>query len=555
MFKNKKKANEKKFTIELVALACIGLSFFVYDICREWDYVPKVVLSQEQATEKAKDFLQNSYLTDSIEDYSYSIEFINDDEAHSLLAKTFGEKQAFEYLRDNNLPVLEYSIRFFQELEKEEFLVNVDASNGNIISFLQAISEDQERGQMSELEARAFARSFLEEEGLDLNKIEERDFSLDQKEKRRDYEFTFRFKDSNIPTEFGDMHQELWVSVLGDKIGGFVSYFFVPEDFGRVVNGEMGNGMLIAALSFLASALMIVLCLVVLAQQYKRSNLNKKLFFYISGFIFIILFFENINFIPLIKSAYETDISFLVFWGLSFIIPIIAIIFTTTLVFISGASGEALAREVWPRKIKFLSSLGEKVFSREMSQSILKGYLIAFILLGITAFIYFIGEKYLGVWSLLSLGGAYGISLSFVPAFSIFAGVGMLAAISEEFLYRLFGISFFKKKFKRLGKSKSTILAIIIITIIWAVAHSTYPVFPFYFRAIELLIGGAIFGYFFVRYNIATTITAHYVFNTSISLPVLLLGGSTTQFIAGIFVVALPGMVLLRDVYNRFYRK
>ena len=240
----------------------------------------------------------------------------------------------------------------------------------------------------------------------------------------------------------------------------------------------------------------------------------------------------------------------MVFWGLSLIIPIIAIFITTTLVFISGVSGEALAREVWPAKSKFLSNLGEKFFSKELSQSILKGYLIAFILLGITVFIYLIGEKYLGVWSLIRLGEAYNTLLVFAPAFSIFAGIGLLAAFSEEFLYRLFGISFFKKKFKKFGKNKSTILAVAIITIIWAVAHSTYPVFPFYFRALELLIGGSIFGYFFVRYNIATTITAHYVFNTVISLPILFLGGDIVHIITGVFVVALPGTVLL----NRYFK-
>ena len=130
-----------------------------------------------------------------------------------------------------------------------------------------------------------------------------------------------------------------------------------------------------------------------------------------------------------------------------------------------------------------------------------------FFSLGITSLIYFLGEKYLGVWTLGDTSSQFFTLLTYIPLISLLS-VAVYSSISEELVYRLFGISFFKKY------TKSTILAVFITTIIWAVAHSNYSVFPYYFRAIELIITGLLFGYFFVRYDLATTITAHYVFNS-----------------------------------------
>ena len=535
------KINEKKFTIILCALAFIGLSFFTYDAYRQRDLAPKVNLSTQEAVTRASDFLEQ-HLGVNLDDYTHSTKFANDSIGDSLIYKTLKEDKGIEYLRDNNLPPLVYSVRFFKELEQEEFSVAINTETKKVYSFHQVLSENQERPELKEKEARKLANNFITKQGFDLNELKEINFKANKKEKRLDYEFNFRFKNSNIPTEFGDMHREIWVSILGDKVGGFAYYLFTPEDFGRSINSQMGNGMLIATLSLLASALMIILALVVLIKQYKDDNINKKLFLTISISLAAVLVLDNFNSLGFLKNTYMTDISFIAFWGMSIILPLVAVLFVATGIFISGAAGEAIAKKIWLDKI---SGLKDKIFSHELSVSIFKGYLIAFILLGLTALIYLIGEKYLGVWALADLGAGYNTLLSFVPAFSIFAGVGLLAAVSEEFLYRLFGISFFKQKFK------STFWAVLIVTIIWAVAHSTYPVFPFYFRAIELLIGGAIFGYCFVRYNITTTITAHYVFNSILSLMILLLAGSVFTIFTGVLVVALPGIIALKGWQNK----
>ena len=111
--------------------------------------------------------------------------------------------------------------------------------------------------------------------------------------------------------------------------------------------------------------------------------------------------------------------------------------------------------------------------------------------------------------------------------------ISVIAAVSEEVTYRLFGISLIKRYLK------STVLALLIPAAIWAFAHSTYPVFPAYIRGIELTIGGVIFGIAYLRLGIVTCIVAHFVLDAVLIGMPLLTSGNTTYIVSGAVVMAL----------------
>jgi len=241
--------------------------------------------------------------------------------------------------------------------------------------------------------------------------------------------------------------------------------------------------------------------------------------------IFVILIFNAINYYPLIKNYYSTGSPFFADIGIGIVYQIISAVFIVLGIFTSGVAGNYLAKDLWPEKIVI------------RKKSIFIGYLLALFSLGITSLIYFLGEKYLGVWG-LGDSTIFDNLLTYIPLISL-VSIALYSSISEELVFRLFGISFFKKYIK------STIWAVLITTIIWAVAHSNYPVFPYYFRAIELLIGGLLFGYFFVRYDISTTITAHYIFNSIVLGLVFFVGGGVYLLTSWILVLILPLLLIL----------
>jgi hypothetical protein len=111
--------------------------------------------------------------------------------------------------------------------------------------------------------------------------------------------------------------------------------------------------------------------------------------------------------------------------------------------------------------------------------------------------------------------------------------IGLVAAITEETTYRLFGISLVKRY------TRSTLLALLIPAMIWAFGHSSYEVFPVYLRGIELTIGGVLFGLAFLRWGLIACIVAHFVID-AVQLGMPLLGsGNATYVISGVIVMGI----------------
>ena len=94
--------------------------------------------------------------------------------------------------------------------------------------------------------------------------------------------------------------------------------------------------------------------------------------------------------------------------------------------------------------------------------------------------------------------------------------IAVSAALSEEFAFRLFSISLLKKYLR------VSWVAVLLPALIWAFAHSNYPVFPVYVRGIELTVAGIVFGIVFLRCGLETVIIAHYVIDALlVALPLL----------------------------------
>ena len=99
-------------------------------------------------------------------------------------------------------------------------------------------------------------------------------------------------------------------------------------------------------------------------------------------------------------------------------------------------------------------------------------------------------------------------------------------------MLRLFAISFFKKY------TKLTWLAVFFPALVWAFAHSNYPVFPAYVRGIELTVAGVIFGIVFLKYGLETVLITHFVIDAAlVGLP-LIKSQNTYFMISGLLVIA-----------------
>jgi len=242
---------------------------------------------------------------------------------------------------------------------------------------------------------------------------------------------------------------------------------------------------------------------------------------------------------PQAQFRYQTQIGWGVFLGMAALGLVLAAVFYTVFVLFPIAAGESLAADYFPGSLAGFAQLARgKLFTRQFGTASMRGYAMAAILMGYFTGFYWFAQRYMGAW--LPAEGPYSEIFNNLLPFLTPLTISLVAAISEETIYRLFGISLFRKL------TGNTFLALVIPAAIWAFGHSNYPVFPVYIRGIELTIAGTLFGIFFLRYGLVACIVAHYVIDAvALGLP-LVTSGNTSYLISGIAVIGLafvPGLV------------
>ncbi|MBR9704404.1 CPBP family intramembrane metalloprotease [Candidatus Pacearchaeota archaeon] len=535
-----KKNDEKVFTIFLIIFAVLSFSFYLISeiptIVQGINNLNNPQVSKNDLIEISKDYIKKNNLIENIDSYKVTYAKLSSNMGFSILERTLGYKKAIDYMELFKISSFTNAIRFFKENKLEEITIYYEPELQVIPRFNHYIPQNKEFSyqEISKDNAKKIIYEFLKNNNITVDNLIENGYSNVFIQKRKDHIFTFKINSSEFNTEYGSSYLLLTTTVSGDKISKLNYHLFVPEEFSRENTKNLGYGNLLSYLSLLATIIMFLIALVILIIRFKKKKIKWKFFLIFSSLCFILLFISIINMIPGYTFNYPTDNSFFVYILSIITVSTIFIIIPCISIFVTGAAGESLAYITWKNKVNDLMDISKKrFFSKNLKNSVLRGYLIAMLMLGIVTLIYLLGERFLGVWSMPGTETMF-FTPSFFPFFDIFVISLISAAIIEEFTFRLFGISFFKKHIK------STFLAALIPTIIWAVAHSNYPVFPIYFRAIELIIVGLLFSYFFLRYNITTVIIAHYLFNTLLFGIPLLASGNPLNILSIILILFLP---------------
>lgn len=209
---------------------------------------------------------------------------------------------------------------------------------------------------------------------------------------------------------------------------------------------------------------------------------------------------------------------------------IISNIFTILMglaIWFSLVSGDGLWRRLGkPLWYRF----GEPAYGSHVWRSMKISYPLAFALLGAQTILLLGLDQSIGSWSTTSVESSpYNMALPL-----LFPLLAWCAAISEEALYRLFGIAVFERLFRR------RFLACLLPTVIWALGHVSYPVFPAYSRLIELTIVGLLFCWIFIRFGFITAVFTHAILDTVLMSFDLLLMGTAVNVIAAIIYLVLP---------------
>lgn len=275
------------------------------------------------------------------------------------------------------------------------------------------------------------------------------------------------------------------------QIRSFEPVFAVPESHSDYVKKETNKAKWLTGLGYA----LLTFALGVLAIIYSiltRQHTSFKRGIFLSVFYFVVSMLSAINMLPVFKSQGLSGAGL----QFAFIIQGILTLLMTVLLYFSLVGGNGLWRKLginpWARA-------KEPGYGKYVLHSMFTGYLWAFILLGVQSIIYIVLDKTIHTWSTTdATQSPYNMVYPWLLPI-----MAWMAGISEEAVYRLFGIPMMKKIVR------NTFIACLIPTLIWALGHTLYPIYPVISRPIELTIVGLIFSLIFLRHGYITVMFSH----------------------------------------------
>ena len=492
--------------------------------------------SKQQASLAAEQYLSAKGV--DVTKYTKTVVFQADEGFNRYLQHATGLKGEEDFISQHDFDLFFWKIRFFKELQKQEYIIYISPRTGKIIGFTHLIESLEYRLDSGRNTARQNSELFLKNNfNIDLEKYDFHAEKIKRYENRTEYSFSWEKKGVYVPWKQGQGGAKLLVEVIvaGDEIREFYKNDLeLPDKFIRYVENQLVLGEYLYRI-FYFLLLGLLACSISVALKRKQDfvpRLTKKWYYYVSVFLVVINVVDIFNNLQNIIMIYPTSASLNSFLGLSIMRVLFNVGFLVLSFIMPGIAGESLCSEIFPKNkySAFFNYIKSGFFSRGVASSLLLGYIIWVMMLGMQAVIFSFGQKFLGVWREWHI--MTDLSSSYLPLFSMFV-ISVTASLREEIIFRLFGISLAKKYLK------NSILTVVVISFIWGMGHSMYAIFPVWFRIVEITLIGIFYGFIFLKFGILPLIVAHYLFNVFWCSAAYILGQSTPALFMGSAAVLL----------------
>jgi hypothetical protein len=496
-------------------------------------------LSKSQVGQIGEDYLAKLGIDTA--GYTRTIIFGSDDDASVYLSSQLGIQKTNDIIKSTEIPIWRWELRWFIPGERTEYQMFI-TPQGEVVAFKTVLPEDAAGGDVGRERALLAAQDFLTGNPRfssgDWQLVEDSSKTLPN---RTDYYFTWEDKSTTYGEEG---HLRMSLVVAGEQVSTAQLLFKAPEKFLDQYKHTKSWGSFLGMFSVLGTVILVIGGIIILLKRIRTHTLPIKYALVVGLAVACAVFLYMLNNFPTSLMNYETSQAYATFLFQHIFYALMGGLLYGLVVFVVATSGQTLGLKFFPDSLNTTESFRRReVFGRPLAMASLRGYFVAFIGLGYQTLFYLLGTRYFGVWFPAGneYSDVYGTLVPFIAPLS----VGVLAAVSEEYMFRLFGVSWFKSIFR------NTFLAALLASMIWALGHSTYAIYPVYTRGIELTIDGLITCFFFLRYDLMTVIIAHYAIDAIfVGIP-MLRSGNTYFLVSGVVVMALAALPLLSLLFLR----
>lgn len=496
------------------------------------------------AVDRARNFASAQGV--SLQGYQSAVVFDVDDDTKTYLEREVGLQEA-NRLMSSDINVWYWQVRFFRPGQKEEVRVRVDPK-GRIVGYDHIIEEAAPGARLERAAAIDRAQQFLTQAlHIDLANYA---FLPDEatsvaRPNRTDWTFTWERKDFRVK----EAPYRLQVAIQGDQPGAYLEFLKVPEDWQRSYARLRSSNNFIETIALIPYAVLIGAALSVLIMLARRGLVHWKSVLALGLFITALYFAMQLNQWPLVRAEYNTNNSYASFVASEFVRALVESVSVALLVLIAFAPGEPLYRADQPNQLRLGSAFTfAGLQTRQFFCSGFIGLCLAAVHIGYVVAFYVVGRRF-GVWAPQDL--QYSDTLSTALPWIYPLTIGIYAATSEEFLFRMFSIRFLMRV------TRWRVLAVVIPAFAWGFLHSNYPQEPPYIRGIEVGTIGIVAGWVMLRWGILATLTWHYTVDAFLSSLSLMrsqdvytrVSGGLVGFAAAIPVLIAGALYLKRGTF------
>ncbi len=475
------------------------------------------VISKDAALAAAQDWLRQQ--PDSKAPFSNNpVNF----QSNTLLSGYLQKNKLVPAYVDHN--ATQYPIEYWQVELKDslglKYLIDVNMLTGEIEGWRKSASNTAS----SRRESTRIAEAYL----LSMHKELPKKYTVSGPDSDHPYRYLFSYPDVTI----GEAVLTAEVEVRDREVTAFHTAFQVPNSHITWLNKQDTAGSQMGRLNLVLTALMAISSIYYAIRLRKQTLFRRGLL--LAGVFIAIYMLNNWNQFPAFQAmGYSQSTDPFSGHSAASLLVVLSNLFAIGMgivAYLSIASGETLWKHSgMPKTPRWR----EASFGRETLHSAGRGYGLAMFMLGLQAVMLWIAQAGFGMWSVNDPTSSY---YNFLYPM-IFPLMAWAAAISEEAVYRLFGIALFQRLLR------NTFLAVLVPSLIWALNHTLYPIYPVYTRLIEVTLLGLVFGYALLKYGFMTALFAHAIIDSTLmGLP--LIGsdgiGSTA---AGLTYLLLPALV------------
>ncbi|MDR0268285.1 type II CAAX endopeptidase family protein [Paenibacillus sp.] len=503
------------------------------------------VISKEQAQQAAETFAQNTLHLQIDKSEDALITYQSSSDLFGYLSR---EKLLDKYNKtyEKNYPYDVFRVRLAEQGDNGYTSVDVHMNSGKIVAFsvtprfskyAAAMSEANKQlrdnklkiveGNMSLQEKEQLAEPWLQQLGYQAAKLEVLTGSNDT---------GLVYADPN--QSIGNSQLQIKFTFEDGAIHSFQPAFSVPELHMTYVNKQTSMARWLTSLGYgLLTFVLGVLAIVYGALTRHHTSFKRGIF--LSAFYFAVATFSSYNLLPVFKAQGLSDFGI----SLALIVQTFFNLVMAVLLYFSLVGGDGLWRKAglnaWAR-------VKEPGYGPYVLHSMYTGYLWAFILMGVQSVIYIVLDKTIHSWSTTdATQSAYNMLYPWLLPI-----MAWMAGISEEAVYRLFGIPMMKKIVR------NTFIACLIPTLIWAFGHTLYPIYPVATRPIELTVIGLLFSFIFLKHGYIAAMFSHVVFDSVLMSFSLFALGDVPDILAGIVTIIMPAVVAyVVYLFNRKKKK